>query len=159
MKIKAPQIKQAARIDVISPKHTLLVAYMLAEMLKNHNIECHIHDEVFCNYEAIPYILICAQTVKNLPESYICFQMEQTINERWMTENYFRILRGASAILDYSLVNILYFSQFEELKRKLFYVPVGLAEKSAEKWDDHLSQKYDVLFYGELNSKRKRILL
>ena len=84
--------------------------------------------------------------------------MEQTINERWMTENYFRILRGASAILDYSLVNILYFSQFEELKRKLFYVPVGLAEKSAEKWDDHLSQKYDVLFYGELNSKRKRII-
>ena len=109
---------RSKQIDIMTPGHTLYLAKQLANNLRRIGFKCEIHDEQFCNFEDIPYIVICAQIMKRLPQRYICYQMEQTINSRWLTEQYFTIMRNAYAVWDYSLVNISYFSQYPELKKE-----------------------------------------
>ena len=66
--------------------------------------------------------------MSQLPECYIAYQMEQTINSRWLTDKYIEILGQAEAVLDYSKVNIEYFSKYEKIKDKLYYVPIGVSK-------------------------------
>ncbi|VTN10213.1 Uncharacterised protein [Raoultella terrigena] len=49
------------------------------------------------------HIVVCPQMFKQLPKHYIAFQMEQSVNSRWFTEEYFARLNNAVAIFDYSL--------------------------------------------------------
>lgn len=147
------------RIDIMTPGHTLYLARQLANNLRRIGFECEIHDEQFCKFEDIPYIIICAQIMKNLPPRYICYQMEQTINSRWLTEQYFTIMKKAYAVWDYSLVNIAYFSQYPELKKKLYYVPLGITEESVACALPGMQQNCDVLFYGDANCDRRRKFL
>ncbi len=153
------ELKNAKRIDIITPGHTLYVAKQIKGYLNEFNIESEIHAPEFCDYEPIPYIVFCPQIMPQLPECYIAYQMEQTINSRWLTDKYIEILEQAEAILDYSKVNIEYFGKYEKLKDKLYYVPIGVSK--AESVDDAFleNQKYDVLFYGDINcDRRKRII-
>lgn len=150
---------RSKQIDIMTPGHTLYLAKQLANNLRRIGFKCEIHDEQFCNFEDIPYIVICAQIMKRLPQRYICYQMEQTINSRWLTEQYFTIMRNAYAVWDYSLVNISYFSQYPELKKKLYYVPLGITEESVIYSLPEAQQDYDILFYGDANCDRRRKFL
>ena len=147
------------RIDIMTPGHTLYLARRLAENLHRAGYTCEIHDEQFCEFEDIPYIVICAQIMKALPPHYICYQMEQTINSRWLTDQYFAIMRNALAVLDYSLVNVGYFSQYPDIKKKLFYCPIGLTEESVPSGLPAEEQNYDILFYGDSHCERRKAML
>ena len=65
----------------------------------------------------------------------------------------------SSAVWDYSLVNISYFSQYPELKKKLYYVPLGITEESVIYSLPEAQQDYDILFYGDANCDRLRKFL
>ena len=78
---------------------------------------------------------------------------------RWLTDKYLDILDKSVAIIEYSLANIGYFGKYDNLKKKLFYVPVGT--RSVEKVDEEYldNQCYDVLFYGDINCCRRRRII
>ena len=121
------KLRDCKRIDILTVGHTEYIAGILKEMLVSHGIECNILYEQPELYEDIPYIIICPQIFTKFPPLYIAFQMEQTIDPRWMTEQYFKILRNAYAVFDYSLVNLEYFSKDPEIKNKLYYLPVDVS--------------------------------
>lgn len=147
------------RIDIITPQYTSYVADQISCFLKDMGMECMIHSPDYEEFEEIPYIIICAQRMKKLPDCYACFQMEQTVSDKWFTDRYYKILRDSYAVLDYSKINIAFLSQFADLKDKLYYVPIGVSKQTMKNSIDESGQKYDILFYGSLDcERRKRIL-
>jgi GR25 family glycosyltransferase involved in LPS biosynthesis len=113
------------------------------------------------------HIVICPQMFPELPKNYVAFQMEQSINPRWFTAEYFAILNNAIAVFDYSLTNIEYLLQQGIPYQKLFYMPIS----SYDNYADHLShtgynlqpaqdeKDIDVLFYGDPNCERRQSYL
>lgn len=152
-------LRNCSRIDILTVNHTGFIADEIKAMLEANGIECEIHFEQPETYDDIPYIIICPQIFTKFPRLYIAFQMEQTIDPRWMTELYFKILRNAYAVFDYSPVNLEYFGKDPEIKGKLYYLPVDVSPKSIFSADENTKKEYDVLFYGASDpERRKRIL-
>ncbi|NYY80401.1 hypothetical protein DMH27_09655 [Raoultella planticola] len=113
------------------------------------------------------HIVVCPQMFEQLPKHYIAFQMEQSVNSRWFTEDYFARLNNAVAIFDYSLKNIEYLLHQGIPYQKLFYMPIS----SYADYPAYLSQigydlserkgdkAADVLFYGDPNCERRKAYL
>ncbi len=149
----------AKRIDIITPGHTLFLAKQIVSYLNAVGIESEIHSPDFTEYGPIPYLVICANIMPKLPPCYICYQMEQTINSRWLTDKYVDILDHAQAVLDYSRVNEDYFKRNESIKGKIYYVPMGVSNSDIGHQVNLDNQDIDVLFYGDMNcDRRKRII-
>lgn len=149
----------AKRIDIITPGHTLFLARQLSSYLKDAGIQSEIHDPDFNSFEQIPYILICANILTQLPPCYICYQMEQTINSRWLTDKYIGTLENAQAVLDYSRVNTEFFNKYDEIKKKLYYVPMGVNSNDMQSRGALDGQDIDVLFYGDINCDRRKKII
>ena len=149
-------LRHCDRIDVMTVKHTAYVAELLQGILLENGIQSEVHIGEPAQYQNIPYIIICPQNFKHFPAMYIAFQMEQTINPRWMTEEYFAILRDAYAIFDYSLINIDFFSQDSTLASKLYYMPIDVCSSVLQKNDTTAQKEYDVLFYGDPSNDRRK---
>lgn len=149
------KLKSCTRIDIVAIKHTAFVAELLKGVLDECGIICNIHLEEPAVYEDIPYIMICPQNFKRFPSLYIAFQMEQTINPRWLTEEYIEILHNAYAVFDYSMVNVEYFSADPVIAPKLYYIPIDVCK---DKLSDvkRNEKEYDVLFYGDPYIDRRR---
>ena len=148
------------RIDVISPQHTLYLAKLIQHAFFQIGIDCFISIGTPDEFIDIPYIIIAPQTLTKFPKCYIAYQMEQSTSERWFDEKYHAILNNAFSVLDYSLFNIEFFRTSGSIRNKnsLFYLPVDYYPSFSE--SSACSEKeYDVLFYGDTNSpRRKRIL-
>ncbi len=152
-------IIDAQRIDIITPGHTLFLAKQMSRYLNSIGIYSEIHEPNYTQYEQIPYIVICANIMPQLPPCYICYQMEQTINSRWISDGYIDMLKHSGAVLDYSRVNEAFFARYSGLKDKFYYVPMGVSGVDIEDCIVPDNQDIDVLFYGDLNcDRRKRIL-
>lgn len=149
-------IQKSKAIDILTPLHTMYLAKTLQNILKELDIECNIFTSVPKKYKDIPYIIICPQIFKKFPEVYIAMQMEQTINSRWLTEDYMNMLYNACAVFDYSLENIAFLRKDPRLAPKLYYMPVDVCVSMMEKVSHTSKNKYDVLFYGDAKNKRRQ---
>lgn len=149
---------ECQRIDILTPLHTVYLAKLIRKHLNEADIACNIHVGPIEDYLNIPYIILCPQNFQKFPPLYIVYQMEQTINPRWFSEQYYQILQNAYAILDYSLVNISFFSRNSDLISKVFYVPIdylnGLSVEGRNQ-----KKSYDVLFYGDAQNPRRQAIL
>ena len=148
-------LKKCKRIDILAVKHTAYVAKLLQSILHARGIESNILLSEPDVYENIPYIVICPQNFKHFPSLYVAFQMEQTVSQRWLTDEYINILHNAYAVFDYSLVNVDYFSKDTELAKKLYYVPIDLCQEMAAEHRETTEKGYDVLFYGATGNERR----
>lgn len=142
------KIQFCERIDILTVPHTDYIAKLLQSILVNAGIPCDIHHQEPAIFEDIPYIIICPQNFKRFPNLYVAFQMEQTVSQRWLTDEYMQSLYNAYAVFDYSLVNIDYFSKDPKLAKKLYYLPVDLCKEMAERNCTFSEKTYDVVFYG-----------
>ena len=152
-------LRNCNRIDIISVQHTAYVARLLQGILWDAGLECNLYLQEPEQFENIPYIMICPQNFKHFPPLYIAYQMEQTINSRWLTEEYMEILHNAYAILDYSLENINFFSNDPTLASKLFYLPVDVCEDMLKGNEQNQEKEYDILFYGSPYIDRRQEFL
>lgn len=153
------EIKLCRRIDILTVPHTMYLAKTLKDILDNLHIECNILTSEPEEYEDIPYIIICPQIFKRFPEIYVAMQMEQTINSRWLTEEYMDILHNAYAVFDYSLENINFFNEDPLLASKLYYMPVDVCAAMMQSEFPADQKEYDVLFYGDINNERRKVYL
>ncbi|HHQ6721307.1 TPA: GT99 family glycosyltransferase N-terminal domain-containing protein [Serratia fonticola] len=155
-------------VVILASRHTLYVAHRVEKSL----IDIGLGVTIVHAYSAIAdsgqmHIVICPQMFPELPKNYVAFQMEQSINPRWFTAEYFAILNNAIAVFDYSLTNIEYLLQQGIPYQKLFYMPIS----SYDNYADHLShtgynlqpaqdeKDIDVLFYGDPNCERRQSYL
>lgn len=142
------RIKNCERIDILAVNHTAYVARLLQGFLQSAGLESQVHLGEPEEYEDIPYIIICPQNYRHFPSVYIAFQMEQTINPRWLTDEYFEILQNAYAVFDYSLINIDYFGFDPVISSKMYYLPIDCTQLQPREETDAAAKEYDVLFYG-----------
>lgn len=152
------RMKYSDRVGIITTEHTCYIANIIKDCLE----KCDIKGEIYINsvekYEDIPYIIVCAQFLKEFPRHYMVVQMEQTVSNRWLTADYLNVMRSAYAVFDYSMVNINYFSKDPSIASKLYYLPVDCSVKPiVEPYEGE--KEYDVLFYGAPYIERRQRML
>jgi hypothetical protein len=96
--------------------------------------------------------------IRELAHSYIVFQLEALDSEQGFSPNrsaYFDFLRGAKQIWDYSPQNTRHLAQLGLTNAR--YIPVGYSPR-LERVIDLVEQDIDILFYGAINPRRRKIV-
>lgn len=143
---------------ILCTLHTLYVAKLIRHALEKAGISAQILSEEPSSYSDRVHIVICPQMFRNLPGRYIAFQMEQTISSRWLTDEYYNRLRHAHSILDYSLINIKYFRGAFDFAKNIYYLPIDYLPGLTKEPNEY-QYEYDVVFYGDANSPRRKRFL
>ncbi|HIE9182707.1 TPA: GT99 family glycosyltransferase N-terminal domain-containing protein [Klebsiella quasipneumoniae subsp. similipneumoniae] len=155
-------------VRILATQHTLFVAYLIEKNLLDCGIKGHVSTAYSIEQDmGQMHIVVCPQMFKQLPRNYIAFQMEQSVNSRWFTDEYFSRLNNAVAIFDYSLKNIEYLLDKGIPYQKLFYMPISsfpdypahLADNGYVLDDQKGDIHADVLFYGDPNCERRKAYL
>lgn len=152
-------LHQKKYIGVITTKYCLYIAELLKDNISMEGFNCEIFigtDKLNFESEQL-YIVICPQMYKCLPQNYIAFQLEQSVSPMWFDDEYIIRLKKAIAIFEYSLTNIEYLQKHGIPFSKIFYIPISPNGK-VEKRTNH-KYEYDVLFYGDINSERRKKFL
>jgi hypothetical protein len=153
-------------ISILCTQHTLYIAHLIENELAQAGLRASINFQYTQMSDTGQlYIVICPQFFPELPQNYLAFQMEQSINSRWFSENYFNILKKAISIFDYSVTNIEFLEKNNFQYQQLFYLPVGGFLNYANYLQNKgyrlnkAPSKIDVLFYGDPNCERRRHFL
>ncbi|WP_323112790.1 GT99 family glycosyltransferase N-terminal domain-containing protein [Klebsiella quasipneumoniae] len=155
-------------VRILATQHTLFVAHLIEKNLLDCGIKGHVSTAYSVEQDmGQMHIVVCPQMFKQLPRNYISFQMEQSVNSRWFTDEYFSRLNNAVAIFDYSLKNIEYLLDKGIPYQKLFYMPISsfpdypahLADNGYVLDDQKGDIHADVLFYGDPNCERRKAYL
>lgn len=155
-------------VRILATQHTLFVAHLIEKNLLDCGIKGHVNTAYSVEQDMGQiHIVVCPQMFKELPRNYIAFQMEQSVNSRWFTDEYFSRLNNAVAIFDYSLKNIEYLLDKGIPYQKLFYMPISsfpdypahLADNGYVLDDQKGDIRADVLFYGDPNCERRKAYL
>ena len=145
------------KIPVLATRHVESLAMRICEALRQVNINSEvIYSEPKSGFDdETLYFVLCPQMFDSLPKLYFAFQLEQTINPRWMTDNYIEKLKGAIAIADYSLNNVGYLQDKGIELKNIFYIPIRPVHIKKTRSEF----KYDVIFYGDDNCPRRQSIL
>ncbi|HDU5302187.1 TPA: hypothetical protein RFV03_001077 [Klebsiella quasipneumoniae subsp. similipneumoniae] len=155
-------------VRILATQHTLFVAHLIEKNLLDCGIKGHVSTAYSVEQDmGQMHIVVCPQMFKQLPRNYIAFQMEQSVNSRWFTDEYFSRLNNAVAIFDYSLKNIEYLLDKGIPYQKLFYMPISsfpdypahLADNGYVLDDQKGDIHAEVLFYGDPNCERRKAYL
>jgi len=162
-KIEKNYTTKPFRFSIIHTPHVLYIAMRLAREIERYGWSATLHSTMPTTFDDDWYFVLCPQMFTTLPpgEKRICYQLEQTVSSRWITDSYVDVLENSFAVLDYSLTNIEYFSSRRIVYPHVYYLPVGACEdtyKQAQRTDT--PKDIDVLFYGDaLSSERRRDLI
>jgi len=154
-------LSAAGVVPVLTTSHCQFIAERLAQMLRSVGIRSDvITTKPAKGFSPYPHIVICPQMFQELPKTYYAFQMEQSVNPRWFTRSYFKILKTAQAMFDYSMTNLAYLEDRGFDWKKVFYLPVT-ADPSSKVLAVNPSpeEEYDVVFYGDDKNPRRRRFL
>ena len=154
------------KIGIIFTPHTFFLANLISEALKINQKESllilHDKNSSYQFESADFYIILCANLMKTLPpgEKRAIFQLEQSTGKRWFTPEYLSKLENSLAVLDYSRNNLEFLSQKNINYPLTYFLPLGgfVNYKNFLKLG-YSSKKYEILFYGDTNSERRKILL
>lgn len=149
---------------ILATKHTLYVAKLIEQAL-NHfgfkNTEILSPEETIFNDDV--HFVVCPQMFTKLPPIYVAFQMEQSVHSRWFTQDYFKILENALAVLDYSKRNIQFLQEQGKLAyQQLYWTPISNIQNYKSRYpfeETHSKPEYDVAFYGDIHNPRRKAFL
>lgn len=144
---------------ILCTPHTLFIANAISQRLLKHGINCEIMMGELQAFDHDFYIVLCPQMFKRLPHPNrrVVFQLEQSVNSRWFTNDYLKILNESLGVLDYSLTNIDFLDKSGITYPKIHYLPIGAIQKSIQK---DVPKEYDFVFYGDnLSSQRRKTFL
>ena len=155
-------------------KYLLNIANSLKSILHNMKFSASVmsSEEISREIESgqetpgVHYIFLCIGHMFHLPKKskYYIYNLEQVnyhpdfpllglVDNRAEFIN--TAFKNADTIFDYSKMNITNYP--EDFKNKALYLPIPLFEGTKSKVTD-IEKEYDVLFFGGLNDRRKKIL-
>lgn len=142
---------------ILCTPHTHFVARTISDRLAFHGIESEIIMGSVKSFSLDFYVVLCAQMFKRLPPTKKCviFQLEQSVNSRWFTQEYIKTLTSSLGVLEYSLTNIDFHAQNDLKYPRVHYLPIGAS------LDEYIERKtrpkkYDFVFYGDCSSSERR---
>lgn len=157
---------------IINSKHIIFknIAIALYTHLREKGLKC-VYSEQVDDSTSGDYLYIFIglnKLIKKYPPKYIIYQFEQIdsyyINDQnekefnyFFNKDYFEILKNAYQVWDYSIININYLKNKMNLNN-IIQVPICFCHLLKNNINMSTSKDIDVLFYGSLNPKRKRIL-
>ena len=159
---------------IINSKHIIFknIAISLYTYLREKGLKCQYEEQI--DESSSPnnlYIIVgLNKLIKKYPPKYIIYQFEQIdsyyFNDQndkkfnyFFNQDYFQILQNAYQVWDYSIKNINYLKNKMNLTN-IIHVPIcfcHLLRKNININNSNLKD-IDVLFYGSLNPKRKKII-
>jgi len=142
---------------ILCTPHTLFIARTIANRLAFHGIESEIVMGSVKSFNHDFYVVLCAQMFKRLPPANkrVIFQLEQSVNSRWFTQEYIKTLTSSSGVLEYSLTNIDFLAQNGLKYPRVHYLPIGASlDQVIER--NTKPKKYDFVFYGDCSSSERR---
>lgn len=146
-------IQKEKSITIIATPHTIFITKLISYALDKVGISYSIKiGRNFKEYDDSFHIIVCPQSFKKLPKSYISFQMEQTVSDRWFGEENIQKLKQSLLIMDYSLNNIKYLNEYFPLNQ-IYYTPISPINLSNNSFSD---SEFDVLFYGDTKNERRQ---
>jgi hypothetical protein len=144
-------------IQIIHPAHVSNHANRLWEILKDLGLsaKCVLRKpNSFLNpLDQSLHIILCANVFNRFPHNYIAYQLEQA-NSSWFTQDYLDKLNNSIEIWDYSKYNI---ESFKNSFNKP-HIFMQLSSLTVPDIDLCRDRDIDVLFYGEVNSRRESFL-
>ncbi len=160
-------LSQNRSVDILSTHHVSYIAHGLQATLQSLGYQtkiCYSENDYIDVGQT--FIVLCPQMFATLPRKYVAFQLEQSVHERWFTDDYFARLKGAEAILEYSRQNVEYLLSKGIEFSKLFYVPISttpnylaLLQRIHPTAQFATQKTIDVLFYGDANIPRRQAFL
>jgi len=144
---------------ILCTPHTLFIAHAISQRLSKHGINCEIMTGKLQAFDHDFYIVLCPQMFRQLPHpnKRVVFQLEQSVNSRWFTSDYMKILNESVGVLDYSITNIDFLDKNGIKYPKVHYLPIGAIQKSEQ---DDVNKSFDFVFYGDnLSSERRKFFL
>lgn len=145
-------LKKNKKVIIFATKHTIFITELIKKCLEQAKIDYEVYYENYPkNFNDDLYIIICPQFFKKFPDCYIAFQLEQTVSDRWFSENQLEKLKNAILVADYSITNIQYLSKYIPVS-SLYYLPISATPLI----EDSHTYEYDVLFYGDTNNERRK---
>lgn len=144
---------------ILCTPHTLFIANAISEQLSRHQIDSDIITGNLRDFSHDFYIVLCPQMFDQLPHpnKRVVFQLEQSVNSRWFTDEYVRILDESLGVLDYALTNIDFLAGKGVKYPKMHYLPIGAVMGKDRKVTP---ERFDFVFYGDnLSSERRRFFL
>ena len=126
----------------------------LHEALTELNV-CHDVVNKYNNNDDKNVYLICT-THENrpLPKRYISYNFEQLTTNKIWNPDFFKNLKNAEIVLDYSLENIC---ELKKYNIKAHFLPLGYT-KSMEYCDDKVNKVVEFTFLGSMNNTRSNKL-
>lgn len=145
---------------VMTTRHTEYVAHNMAAILQKHghNVDIFFKEPEKFNHDF--YFVLCPQMFRSLPpgQKRVAFQFEQSVSDRWFTQDYIDTLCHCFAVFDYSQKNISFLAENQCAYPHIYYLPIG----ATSRWmNEYISEKkHQVIFYGDYKSSpRRRMML
>ncbi|MFC7067071.1 methyltransferase type 11 [Brucella rhizosphaerae] len=142
---------------ILCTPHTHFIARTISKRLAFHGIESEITMGSVKSFDHDFYVVLCAQMFKHLPPANrrVIFQLEQSVNSRWFTQEYIKTLTSSLGVLEYSLTNIDFLSRNGLKYPSIHYLPIGASRDEAVECKAK-PKKYDFVFYGDYSSSERR---
>ena len=136
--------------------------------LRENRIKCILSENLDYESENLYIFIGINNLIKEYPRTYIIYQFEQTDSYYYNEQNekeynyifndsYLNILKNAYQVWDYSLQNKSWLEKNLNLNN-IIHVPVCFSHSLSKKIIQSQQKDIDILFFGSLNPKRKKIL-
>jgi hypothetical protein len=141
---------------IVATEHVMSLAQMMARVLREAGFRVSVSTNMEGAEIAEHLFVICPQMFTDIPDNYIAVQMEQSVNSRWFTPEYFAVLNKARAVIDYSIQNLGFLGERDIPLHKLHYVPIDV-DRTID--SQSVNIRNGILFYGDDNCPRRREIL
>jgi hypothetical protein len=136
--------------------------------LREQGINCLLSDSLDFNSSSLYIFIGINNLIKDYPSNYIIYQFEQTDSYYYnedhekeynyiFNDSYLNILRNAYQIWDYSQQNKSWLQKNMNLTN-IIHVPICFCHVLQKKIIQSQIKDIDILFFGSLNPKRKKII-
>ncbi len=150
--VEKAYLSGATTLTILASPHTQFIARLLSSCLEGSRLSVEVCSE-FTQDVSDLYIVIAPQYFEVLPplEKCVFFQVEQSVTNRWFTNEYLDLLQSGLGILDYSLRNLEFMREKNIPLKSMYYMPLSaLAPKRGKR-----RKSIDVLFYGDASFGRR----
>jgi uncharacterized protein (DUF2164 family) len=137
-------------IIIVTSQFGLNIAYNLSEELRKLNFKVGISNNIIPTDKL--HIILFSFLLPVLPKNYILYQLEQINKSNYITNKLYKDISKSLLIMDYSRENI---SKYKNDRDNISYQMMPIVNYIIEYVPEY---SYDVIFFGSMNEKRKKIL-
>jgi hypothetical protein len=137
-------------IIIVTTQFGLSIAQNLSEELKRLNLTSIITNNII-NTDKL-HIILFSFLFEKLPKNYILYQLEQINKSKHITDKLYDDIQHSLLTIDYSKENL---SKYKQYRDNISYQMIPISNKVIEYSPEYA---YDILFFGSMNERRKKIL-